>query len=310
MLLSLALVEPSNRSNGGQSAALNVHRLIIICVYLWSALNKLNYRFLTSGLEAVPGLDGLIAPLAPWIAPATFAPLSLMMPFIEIAIALGLVFQPTRKVAAAAAIAMHVLILVAIGPLGKSHNPIVWPWNVAMIAFVALLFLRDGDASPRSILWGPATFHRVVLVLFAICPLLSVFGLWPASLSFRLYTFRLATADIYVTESLRDRLPPATRAEVEPVSVSFTLAPSGGGAPTKVGPFVGGLNISDWSERELNAFIPPEPRAFEGVFEKVCVLAQQPADALLLQVSAPDLLTGASRQSVSPCRGARFAFSR
>jgi hypothetical protein len=310
MLLSLALVAPGARSDRDDSAALNVNRLIVACVYFWSGLNKLNYRFLTAGLEAVPGLDALLLPLAHWVAPTSLTPLSMLMPFVETAMAAGLLFRPTRKAAAAAAIAMHVLILLAIGPLGKNHNPVVWPWNVAMIAFVVLLFLRGADAPPLRIVWGRWIFHRVVLVLFAICPLLGMAGLWPASLSFRLYTFRLATADVYVTESLRDRMPPATRAEVEPVSVSFTLAPTGGGAPAKVGPFVGGLNISDWSERELHAFIPAEPRAFQRVFEKVCALAQRPADALLLQVTPPDVLTGATRQSVSTCKGEGPGFNR
>jgi hypothetical protein len=200
-----------------------------------------------------------------------------------------------------AAIAMHVLILLAIGPLGKNHNPIVWPWNIAMAAFVALLFLTKGDVPARRILWSRSAFHRAALVLLGFCPLLGLVGLWPSSLSFRLYTFRLHTADIYVSESLRDRLPPAAQAAFEALSVYFSLETPDGGPAQKVGPFAAGVNVSDWSERELRAFLPPEPRAFERVFERVCALAREPTDALLLLVTPPDVFTGTTRQSVRVC---------
>jgi uncharacterized membrane protein YphA (DoxX/SURF4 family) len=303
MLLSFALSGGVERSDQRADAVLNVNCLIVAAVYFWSGLNKLNYRFLSAGLEAVPGLDQLLSPLAPWIAPSTFAPLTVAMPFVEMAIAIGLLSgRRPRRVAATAAIAMHVLILLSIGPLGRNHNPVVWPWNAAMIVFVAVLFLRPDEVVAGRVLWGRgSTLHRVGLVLFVVGPLLGFFGLWPPSLSFRLYSFRFYAADIYMTEALRDRLPPDARAQVEPVSVFFSLVPAGGGPATKVGPYAGGLNISDWSERELHAFIPAQLRAYEQVFAKLCALADVSTDALLLVVTPPDLLTGATRQSILPC---------
>jgi hypothetical protein len=297
MLLSIAV---AGRGAGRESAVLDANRLILACVYLWSGLNKLNYRFLTAGLEAVPGLAELVTVVMPGITPAALAPLVVAMPLVETAIAVGLVCGGrSSRIAAAAAVAMHVFILLCIGPAGKNHNPVVWPWNAAMIAFVALLFL-PGVVSARRVFWGTGSvFHRLVLVLFAFCPLLSFAGLWPVSLSFRLYTFRLPTADIYVKESLRDRLPPATRASFEPVSFYVNLAPTQGAA--RAGPFTAGVNVADWSERELNAFLPSEGRVFERVFEKVCARAREPNEALLLLVSPPDVLTGETRQSAFPC---------
>lgn len=302
MLLASSFVMPARRDGEDADAALDANRLIVFCVYLWSGLNKLNHTFLTAGLDAVPGLATLLSPLAAWMDPTALGRLSVAMPFVESAIGIGLLAGRTRRIAAAGAIAMHVLILLSIGPFGENHNPVVWPWNVAMIGFVWLLFLRGGEAPARRIIWGRgSSLHRALLVLFAVCPLLSLLGWWPSSLSFRLYTFRLYTADIYVTEALRERLPAGTRAELEPLSVFFSLEPAGGGEARRVGPYVGGLNVSDWSERELHAFIPPEPSAFRRVFANFCALAHEPSDALLLLVAPPDVLSGATRRSVSVC---------
>jgi hypothetical protein len=302
MLFTLAVAR-TERGGADTAATLNVNRLIVAGVYLWSGLNKLNYRFMTAGLEAVPGLALLLSPVSEWISPQRLAVVSMVMPFVETAIGAGLIVGGRwRRISVAAAIAMHALVLLAIGPLGASVNRIVWPWNVAMILLVVLLFRQRDEVRARDVLWNARSrVHQVVFVLFLVCPLLSVFDFWPPSLSFRLYSYRLSTGDIYVTDALRTKLPPAIQAELQPISVYFDLGSAAGTHAPRVGPYVGGLNISDWSERELNAFVPPEPRIFAQVFGRVCALAPAPTDAILLVAAPPDILTGATRQSVYPC---------
>ena len=74
---------------------------------------------------------------------------------------------------------MHVFIPAAIGPLGRNYNTVVWPWNVAMVAFLLLLFFRPADEPrARDIVWGSGfAFQKLVLVLFLAMPALHLFNL-------------------------------------------------------------------------------------------------------------------------------------
>lgn len=283
--------------------AINLDRLIMVSVYWWSGAHKLNYWFVSAGLNALPGLETLLTPLRPVVSLGLFEPIIVAIPLIEMAIGVGLLVGGRgRRLAVCAAIAMHSLVLLALGPLGRNQNPVVWPWNVAMIVLVLVLFAGDTAARDtyRAILWNPrARVHQFALIAFGLCPLLGAIGWWPAVLSFRLYSYRLPAADVYVTEALRTKLPAATQTLVEPVSVTFNTG-------RKLGSYVGGLNISDWSERELGAFVPPEPRVFAAVFDKVCALATTPTDAVLLRMTAPAILDGKTQQSLATCvRAAR-----
>lgn len=292
MMLALRLIP---RAEG----AVNANRLILVSTYLWSGLNKINHRFFEAGLAAIPGLEIVLAPILD-VPNSPLGYIGVAVPFIEIFIAVGLLVDgKARRIAMVAAIAMHALIFVALGPLGANHNVVVWPWNVAMMALVVVLFGATGEGDRvdlKKVLWNSRSVtHGAIVVLFLLCPLLGAFGLWPVTLSFRLYSYRVPTADVYVTEALRDRLPAATQKLIEPVSVTFD-------AGRKLGPYVGGLNISDWSERELGAFLPPEVTAYEATFAKVCTLAADPEDGLLLSVSPPDILSGQTRQAIATCR--------
>ena len=69
---------------------------------------------------------------------------------------------------------MHLFILIAIGPLGRNFNVVVWPWNLAMIAFLLILFFRRTDEPTlHDIVWGRGfVFQKVALILFGVMPAL------------------------------------------------------------------------------------------------------------------------------------------
>ena len=73
-------------------------------------------------------------------------------------------------------------------PLGQRYNTVVWPWNVAMLAFLALLF-RRADNSPRDILCGfELRVSKGSCDPVLRCPAPSFFNLWDTYLSFEFYT--------------------------------------------------------------------------------------------------------------------------
>ena len=65
-----------------------------------------------------------------------------------------------------AAIAMHAFILLAIGPFGQNSNSVVWPWNIAMICFLLILFWHCRTCRPGNCLAREGVYQRIVLVAF------------------------------------------------------------------------------------------------------------------------------------------------
>lgn len=72
-------------------------------------------------------------------------------------------------------IAMHVFILLVLGPVGHRFNVVIWPWNLAMIVFLFILFFRrTEEPALRDIVWGRGfMFQKVALILFGVMPALS-----------------------------------------------------------------------------------------------------------------------------------------
>jgi hypothetical protein len=169
--------------------ALDACRLIVAFTYFWSGLQKANasfvenvYPWLTEPLLArLPSAaEPLLLPGAYAVAPA------------ETAIGLGLLGRRTRKPAVVGAILMHAFILFVIGPFGHDFNSVVWPWNVAMVAFVLVLFWRPPDDPSSIAILRPrsSVFHATTFILFAFMPVFNFFGLWDSYLSSSLYSGR------------------------------------------------------------------------------------------------------------------------
>ncbi len=111
---------------------------------------------------------------SPWLV----QDLAILAPILEFATGVGLLFQRSRKVALFAAIAMHILILMVLGPFGRQFNPVIWPWNLAMIAF-------------------------------GLLPALSLFNLWDDYLSSAMYTGNINDGGIYLSDDAFEQLPAA-----------------------------------------------------------------------------------------------------
>ncbi len=222
----------------------NACRLIIVSIYFWSGLQKINPGF---AYETFPWM---IQPFIRSMPPG----LALAAPLTELAIAIGLLTRRFRNAAVFAAVAMHAFILACIGPLGHKSNSVVWPWNLAMGTLVVLLFRRTPDIGVRDLLRGKA-FQRIVLLLFAILPALSFVDLWDSYLSFALYSGNQRKATIYMADSVAGKLPEAVQEVVGIYESEFE---------------VDTLDIEDWSYAELN--VPPyaEMRVLKSIGRSVC----------------------------------------
>jgi hypothetical protein len=247
MLLAIALAGPAR-----QTAALNTCCLIVAATYIWSGLAKLNPRFMD---DTFPWLVGPL--VEAWPAPAQWLArhLAFVAPFLECVVGIGLLTKRFRSAAVVGAIGMHVAILIAIGPLGLDFNSVVWPWNVAMIAFLLILFVRRSEEpAPGDIVWGRAyAFQKIVLVFFACLPALSFFNLWDHYLSSALYSGNRNSGILYVNDTVSGRLPDTILDYVY-----------------EDGPDRNRLNINEWSLGEMNVPSYPELRIYKNVAKRIC----------------------------------------
>ena len=264
------------------AAALNTCCLIVAATYIWSGLSKMNPVFMDT---TFPWL------LQPFLgsAPASVQNFALhlawLAPFIEVGAGAGLLTRRFRSLAVFTAIAMHLFILAAIGPLGRGVNQVVWPWNLAMVAFLLVLFFRRSDQlAARDIIWGRAfAFQKIVLVLFGLLPALSAFNLWDHYLSSALYSGNITSGALYLNDAVFDRLPDEIQDYV-----------------TEEGPNLNKLDISDWSYGELNVPPYPELRIFKSVANQICGYASSDPSVQLV-VEGKLAFVDSGRRWTFPC---------
>lgn len=252
--------------------ALNSCRLIMVATYFWSGLQKLNASFarivfpwLLQPLTRQPAED----------AGAIIACAGLAAALLETLLGVGLVTRRFRNVAVVLTVSMHVLILLSIGPLGQNWNVVVWPWNLAMIACVVILFWRT-STTPRAIF--PAGGHRLhlaVLLFFGLLPVLSFFELWDDYLSASLYSGTTLRGSLDMNGSAYRTLPESVLQDVR---------------RTKSGRYV--LDLTDWSIRETNVPMYPARRVMRHVAEMVAARSKGHGDLILVIEKRPAWLTG------------------
>ena len=135
-------------------------RRIVISIYLYSAISKLDYQFVfTVGEQMLDVLLGFIgletAGLPQWLQIS----LVLCLPLGELLIGGLLLFLKTRRLGGWLAMGLHASLLFVLGPLGLNHQPGVLIWNAWFIVQAWLLFVSRspseslqarGDSEDRS----------------------------------------------------------------------------------------------------------------------------------------------------------------
>lgn len=273
MISALALSWGAVGDVARQEASLNTCRLIIVSIYFWSGIQKLNPGFIHNVFP------WLIAPVI-HLLPSTVTPfilrLAIIVPFVELAVGIGLLIPLVRTTAMYGALGMHALLLAALGPFGRSANTVVWSWNMAMAVFVVILFWRADKLAFQNVVWTSRfPFHRVVLALVTVAPLLNLFNLWDNYLSWALYAGNKNEGILYISDAVKQRLPEDIDRYVEEDSKLGTT-----------------IDISDWSYGELNVPPYPEVRIYKNVARTICQYSNNPFDVVLVVEGRVTLLDG------------------
>lgn len=249
-------------------------RLIIAMLYFWSGVQKLNYSF---SQEVLPQLLGSLQTYLP-LTSIQLSMLGIGLALVEIITGCGLLLKRTRRLCVWLALAMHAAVSGLL--IARSHNSVVWAWNVALMLMIVVLFWRS-DAFIWETLadWRAVnTGGQVALILAIVCamlPALSFFGWWDMYLSGALYSGNKAVAVVRVDQRVLEKLPEAAKRQV------FT---------TKSGEQM--LPVYEWSMTELNVPPYPELRVYKQLTREICKSAEDKNQVELIVKSSPAILDG------------------
>ncbi|WP_301930265.1 hypothetical protein [Ferruginibacter sp.] len=222
--------------------------ITLATVYIYSGLHKFNESFIINMWQTT--ILKRFFKVPPVLYKAGWMHyLGYLLPFIETAGGLGLLFSKTKKTAAVLLTAMHIFILLLIGPIGLHYNKIVWPWNTVMILLLYFLFIRNQMISivERR---GLEIRNKIILVAWAVLPALNFIGFWDNYLSWNLYSSRIPRMIICIKDT----------AATTPLRSYYS-----GNHTSKICNGKVLLNVQDWSMREMA--VPPYPE--ERVYKRM-----------------------------------------
>jgi len=193
---------------------LSCSRAIVISIYLWSAISKLDMAFLNSHGQLL--LNGLLHPLGietTYWSPRIKTWLPLLFPAGELLTAFCLSLRSWRQIGLMASVVMHLLLLWTLG-WGLGHEWSVLIWNGYFLVQNLILFRPPGQYSIVTVELMPNSVssfrHRLAVggtILAVSYPALELVGYcdhWPA---WAVYSSRPALVTILLDEAAVSNLP-------------------------------------------------------------------------------------------------------
>ena len=313
-LLLMATVWMASNQCDSQERFARLLRVVTISIYFWSAVSKLDAAFSVShGPTLIEALFQSVSINAVrWPASVKWW-LAFSLPLGELLVAIGLCWPHTRRAALIAATALHVGLILALGPTGLGHRPGVLWWNIAFIRHDWLLFgVRASDAvTPPSLSRWFRAFalratplettlnvvqkpdnHRdklggvgcVSVILFAcVWPITERQGLCDHWLAWSVYSTRIERVSVTLTDEGVRRLPVSAQRLV----------------------VAGELWLDRWSLSALDVPIYPQLRFQLGVVEG---LRQRCGEENIVEVVVQRGVSGIERLTVEQCDERRRQF--
>jgi len=266
VVMLLVAVPPSGEREGADATArLDALRVMVAAIYFWSGIQKLNVVFF--GYTSLWLIEPITQYLPEWAGPAIRSGAQ-AIPFVETFIGIGLLVPRLRRAALMIGVAMHLFVLHVLGPLGHDANSVVWPWNVAMLGFIWLLFTSPrGNFRPA---WSsrPALLRRLALIAFAVLPAFNVVGLWDFYLSWSLSSGVKVFGTIHVDDAALGCLPESVRRQVKTVDGANVIS------------------VWDWALDVLNVPPYPERWVYRRLRDQLCVCDPR-RDLIAFEIWAP-----------------------
>ena len=247
ILLALVINYKNNKN------AVSAIAFLLASVYFYSGIGKINFAFSLYVRNKIV-LSGIFpaghAISYEWLTYHA----GYLLAFIEVVLSIGLVFKRAKKMSAIFLIVMHLLILAILGPFGSNYDTIIWPWNMAMILILYILFLRN---VPVSITFTSMKkgWNMIILILLGVLPALNLFGYW----------------DFYLSSSLFSSKVPEMYICIHNFGTGKTLQPFSAAAKNNFMCDSNSvlLNVKTWSFREIRVPVYPEIRIYKSIKEQL-----------------------------------------
>ncbi|MCA9058758.1 MAG: hypothetical protein KDA85_09670, partial [Planctomycetaceae bacterium] len=199
------------------AAALSTMRLAVCCIYIFSAFSRISVTVHQS-------MTGYVAQVLARLASVDLSETSVRVMcwgFVvgELLTGIALLLPRTRRLGIGMALLLHLLLLLALGPLGMNHHVGVLIWNLCMLTLVPVLFRGPretvmltgqipANAAPGGI--GVKLF-RGAIVVFPVLGLIGITDNWPA---WQLYSPRPEVWILQVHIDARAELPEWVQPEI------------------------------------------------------------------------------------------------
>ncbi len=248
-LLPLCLTSFLNLST---KLLLNIFQIILICIYFWSGIHKINNSFIQTVFDNILtqffGLQN-----ETWIQ--QLLPLGYIIPAIEIAIAIGFVVPKWRNIALILSILTHFFIILYLSPVGTGHNYIVLPWNLAMILLDVTVFYGNRNRWEMNFSVRNGLFYGYAFFL-GVMPIFNFVGYWDDYASFSLYSQK--NKILYI--AISGKYLPKLEQKFDNYWVDFELDVTGGEY----------IDVTKWAFQELKVPVYPEYRVFRKIMKHFC----------------------------------------
>lgn len=288
MLGVLACLKPTEANSDETevtSPILAANQLIVAFLYFWSGTQKLNWTFRHEVLPRLLESTGIHLPAA----------FLSYLPAVGVAIAggealigLALMIRRTRRTAVVFAVGLHFMVLILL--LVARRNSVVWPWNLAMITMVVLLFWRYDLSLASKEIWRwrvpnlASHLPQAAVLICGLVPALSFVGWWDIYLSGALYSGNTPVAVVRITDRVREQLPIVAQQQIFKTGRGELMLP-----------------FYEWSLADLNVPPYPEVRAYRQLARRLCAYADDQAEIELIVKERPSLIDGSYRVNRFGC---------
>lgn len=229
-------------------------QLLIALIYIFSGIQKMNSAFVPDTFKwMVSSFDTVLSKRQLGI----ITKFGYVIPYFELSVGILLLVKQFRFIIVPLVILMHVLILMMLGPTGKSYNSVVWPWNIIMIALVLLLFadVKQERFFDIAFLFKGLSFY-IVITLMLIFPIFSLNNQYDSYLSSSLYSSNLNNCQLVLSNKAYKQLPHDIQKYCT-TNEDYNV-----------------LYVKKWVEDELNVPCVPEYRIFKNVQRYIIQLTQ------------------------------------
>ena len=176
--------------------------IFLVSIYLFSGLHKFSRDFLSViWLKMV--LTDFLGLSMDFILKYKLFFAGLLIPVVEIILAISLLFSASKRKISYLLIFMHLSILIFIGPFGLKYNSVVWPWNLSMIFILVITYIKPIEPITKTILIP----NMYWFLLWFVMPVFSLFGSWYQYFSFNLYSGKGDQMYICVSENEKELQP-------------------------------------------------------------------------------------------------------